>query len=84
MLLDIRLDWQVYNIEEDDDQLIDLIIDIGDPFPKIRKGNEVVAARTHEASDIPLITADIRQHIGRLKNVPFTINEPQQVSCHVI
>ena len=31
---DIRLDWEVYNIEDDDDQLIDLIIDVGDPYPK--------------------------------------------------
>ncbi|CAB4016963.1 Hypothetical predicted protein, partial [Paramuricea clavata] len=73
---DIRLDWEVYNIDEDDDQLIDLIIDIGDPHPKIIQGNEVVPAR--QDSGVPLITIDVRQHIGRLENVPFSIKQSQQ------
>ena len=80
--IDIRLDWEVYNIDEDDDQLIDLIIDIGDPHPKVVQGNEMVTAR--QTSHVPLITVHTRQHIGRLENVPFTIKQPQQVNCHII
>ena len=72
----------MYNIDEDDDQLIDLIIDIGDPHPKIIQGNEVVPAR--QDSGVPLITIDVRQHIGRLENVPFSIKQPQQVSCRLV
>lgn len=75
--LDIRLDWEVYNIDEDDDQLIDLMIDVGDPHPKIVNGTEVAPAKN--TSDVPLITVDVRQHIGRLRNIPFSIKQPQQV-----
>ncbi|NXR08094.1 DLEC1 protein, partial [Semnornis frantzii] len=30
---DIRLDWQIYNQEEDDKKLVDLLMFFGDPFP---------------------------------------------------
>lgn len=72
----------MYNIDENDDQLIDLIIDIGDPHPKIVEGKEVIPARM--TSDLPLITVDVRQHIGRLENVPFNIKQSQQVRSHNI
>lgn len=79
-LLDIRLDWEVYNIDEEDDQLIDLIIDIGEPHPKMVDGKDVVP--TKHGGDLPLITVDVRQHIGRRESVPFKIKQPQQVSSH--
>ncbi|XP_028403887.1 deleted in lung and esophageal cancer protein 1-like isoform X2 [Dendronephthya gigantea] len=74
---DIRLDWEVYNIDEEDDQLIDLIIDIGEPHPKIVDGKDVVPAK--HGSDVPLVTVDVRQHVGRQENVPFKIKQPQQI-----
>ena len=80
--IDIRLDWEVYNIDKDDEQLIDLIIDIGVPHLKIVQGKEMVPARM--TSDLPLITVDVRQHIGRLENVPFSIKQSQQVRSHII
>ena len=70
----------MYNIDEDDDQLIDLTIDIGDPHPKIVQGKEVIPARM--TSDTPLITVDVRQHIGRLENAPYSIKQTQQVRFH--
>ena len=77
-MLDIRLDWEVYNIDDDDDQLIDLVIDIGDPHPKIINGKEIISAK--HTSDVPLISVDIRQHIGKQENIPFIIKQPQQVT----
>ena len=82
LLLAIRLDWEVYNVDEDDDQLIDLIIDVGDPHPKIVRGKEIVTAR--QTSQVSLVAVNVRQHIGRQKNVPFSVKQPQQVSWHFI
>ena len=80
--LAIRLDWEVYNIDEDDDQLIDLIIDVGDPHPKIVNGKEIVTAR--QSSLDSLVTVRVREHIGKQKNVPFSIKQSQQVSWQII
>ena len=74
----------MYNIEDDDDQLIDLIIDVGDPYPKISKGNEVVPASRLEPSDVPLITVHVRKHIGKMQNSPFNVKQSQLVSFRIV
>ncbi|XP_062982585.1 deleted in lung and esophageal cancer protein 1 [Elgaria multicarinata webbii] len=39
---DIRMDWESYNQDKDDDKLVDLLVFYGDPFPiKDLDGNEV-------------------------------------------
>nr|XP_006817129.1 PREDICTED: LOW QUALITY PROTEIN: deleted in lung and esophageal cancer protein 1-like [Saccoglossus kowalevskii] len=40
---DIRLDWQTYNLGEEDSKLVDLLYNIGDPFPLLDEhGEEIV------------------------------------------
>ncbi|XP_060555800.1 deleted in lung and esophageal cancer protein 1-like isoform X2 [Ruditapes philippinarum] len=40
---DIRVDWQVYNIIEEDPKLMDMVVCFGKPFPlKDAEGNEIV------------------------------------------
>lgn len=40
---DIRVDWQVFNIEEDDQKLMDLVVCYGPAFPlRDTQGNEIV------------------------------------------
>ena len=40
---DIRLDWQTFNIDYSDQQLLDFVVSYGDEFPlKDADGNEVV------------------------------------------
>lgn len=39
---DIRVDWETYNIEENDHQLVDVVVTYGDHFPlKDADGNEL-------------------------------------------
>ena len=41
--VDIRIDWQTFNITADDDQLLDLVVVHGNPFPlKDKNGKEVI------------------------------------------
>ncbi|XP_043923496.1 deleted in lung and esophageal cancer protein 1 [Protopterus annectens] len=42
---DIRLNWQTYNKEKGDSQLLDLLVSYGDPFPrKDADGNELIGS----------------------------------------
>nr|XP_040023595.1 deleted in lung and esophageal cancer protein 1 isoform X1 [Gasterosteus aculeatus aculeatus] len=42
---DIRLDWETYNVEQNDDKLVDLVVAYGDAFPvKDADGNELLSA----------------------------------------
>nr|XP_014342849.1 PREDICTED: deleted in lung and esophageal cancer protein 1 isoform X1 [Latimeria chalumnae]XP_014342850.1 PREDICTED: deleted in lung and esophageal cancer protein 1 isoform X1 [Latimeria chalumnae] len=42
---DIRLDWETYNIEDGDLQLLDLLVSYGEPFPlKDADGNEIIGS----------------------------------------
>ncbi|XP_075994138.1 deleted in lung and esophageal cancer protein 1 [Genypterus blacodes] len=50
---DIRLDWETYNVEPDDDQLLDVVVIYGDAFPlKDADGNVVLdgAARLSDGA----------------------------------
>lgn len=48
---DIRLDWETYIPEENDDQLLELLVFYGPPFPlRDQDGNEIVYPETSEAS----------------------------------
>ena len=74
---DIRVNWEIYNEEPDDSQLIDLIVDVGNPFPKMVNEKEVEC--NYEGSDRPLITVDVRKHAGKRADMPFSLHPPQQV-----
>ncbi|NXX79678.1 DLEC1 protein, partial [Urocolius indicus] len=52
---DIRLDWEMYNQEQDDKKLVDLLMFFGDPFPpKDRDGNETASVGSTSESEIRL------------------------------
>ncbi|XP_059520387.1 deleted in lung and esophageal cancer protein 1 isoform X2 [Myotis daubentonii] len=48
---DIRLDWETYTLEEREDQLLELLVFYGPPFPlRDQDGNEVLCPETQESS----------------------------------
>lgn len=48
---DIRLDWETYALEEREDQLLELLVFYGPPFPlRDKDGNEVLCPETQESS----------------------------------
>ncbi|KAK4827909.1 hypothetical protein QYF61_022332 [Mycteria americana] len=52
---DIRLDWEIYNQEEDDKNLVDLLMFFGDPFPpKDMDENETASIGSNSESEIVL------------------------------
>ncbi|XP_021361346.1 deleted in lung and esophageal cancer protein 1-like isoform X1 [Mizuhopecten yessoensis] len=51
--LDIRLDWQLFNLEEDDTKLLDFIVGFGDAFPKRdENGKEVIPPWKNEKQTV--------------------------------
>ncbi|NXP79038.1 DLEC1 protein, partial [Ramphastos sulfuratus] len=52
---DIRLDWQIYNQDQDDKKLVDLLMFFGDPFPlQDIDENETVSTGSTSESEIAL------------------------------
>ncbi|NXS00644.1 DLEC1 protein, partial [Oxylabes madagascariensis] len=52
---DIRLDLQVYNLEPDDEKLVDLLVLFGDPFPPVdTAGNEAASSGSTSESEVVL------------------------------
>ncbi|NXV87655.1 DLEC1 protein, partial [Calonectris borealis] len=52
---DIRLDWEIYNQEQDDKKLVDLLMFFGDPFPpKDTDENETASIGSTSESEIVL------------------------------
>ncbi|XP_071961985.1 deleted in lung and esophageal cancer protein 1-like [Antedon mediterranea] len=44
---DIRVDWQMFNLQENDNKLLDMITSIGDPFPECdENGFEIIPTET--------------------------------------
>lgn len=41
--VDVRIDWQMFNIQPNDDQLVDFILSVGDAFPKKDSSGNTVA-----------------------------------------
>uniref|UniRef100_A0A8C3QGP1 DLEC1 cilia and flagella associated protein n=1 Tax=Cyanoderma ruficeps TaxID=181631 RepID=A0A8C3QGP1_9PASS len=52
---DIRLDLQVYNLEPDDEKLVDLLVLFGDPFPPVdMAGDEAASSGSTSESEVVL------------------------------
>ncbi|XP_010127726.1 PREDICTED: deleted in lung and esophageal cancer protein 1, partial [Chlamydotis macqueenii] len=52
---DIRLDWEIYNQEQDDNKLVDLLMFFGDPFPpQDTDENETASIGSNSESEIML------------------------------
>ena len=42
IIADIRLDWQVFNMNKSDNQLLDMVVNFGDIFPLLdSQGNQL-------------------------------------------
>lgn len=80
---DIRLDWETYNIVPQDNQLLDMLVFIGQPLPVIEDGQEVVPAVQEEdcyrCEEKPFIQVKLREHEGARANRPFDVTPSQQV-----
>jgi len=80
---DIRLDWETYNIVPQDNQLLDMLVFIGQPLPVIKDGQEVVPAVQEEdcyrCEEKPFIQVKLREHEGARANRPFDVTPSQQV-----
>ncbi|NXS82393.1 DLEC1 protein, partial [Erpornis zantholeuca] len=52
---DIRLDWEIYNQEPDDEKLVDLLVLFGDPFASMDMvGNEAASSSSASESEVVL------------------------------
>ncbi|CAI9741831.1 Hypothetical predicted protein [Octopus vulgaris] len=93
-VFDIRIDWRVYNFCEDDQQIIDLNLFYGDPFPLLEpNGKEIVSAHT----DVPkndsseesaansegqrerILNITCSPHIGISSDDPFHVMPKQMI-----
>ena len=72
--LDIRLDWETYNVVPNDDTVVDLNFFVGDAFPnKDKKGKK------SEEIDGDMIRLGVTAHEGELSKGPFTFSPDQCV-----
>lgn len=80
---DIRLDWESYNILPQDNQLLDMLVFVGQPLPVIQDGQEVVPALQEQdcypCEEKPFIQVKLREHEGIRANRPFEVTPSQQV-----
>lgn len=80
---DIRLDWETYNIVPQVNQLLDMLVFIGQPLPVRKDGQEVVPAVQEEdcyrCEEKPFIQVKLREHEGERANRPFDVTPSQQV-----
>ena len=80
---EIRLDWESYNILPQDNQLLDMLVFIGQPLPVIKDGQEVVPSVQEEdcyrCEGKPFIQVKLREHEGARANRPFEVTPSQQV-----
>uniref|UniRef100_A0A3P9CVN0 DLEC1 cilia and flagella associated protein n=1 Tax=Maylandia zebra TaxID=106582 RepID=A0A3P9CVN0_9CICH len=85
-IIDIRLDWETYNVDQNDGKLLDFVVVFGDAFPlKDADGNEEDERGEEEETCLypslgkkKLISVHIRPHMGNLSDYPFCIT-PQQI-----
>jgi hypothetical protein len=79
--IDVRVDWHMFcSPDDDDDQLIDVNLLLGDPFPLILGAKEV---ESDESLQQPLVGVNISEHIGTRADIPVTIQPSQcAVPCY--
>ncbi|NWU64760.1 DLEC1 protein, partial [Pterocles burchelli] len=74
---DIRLDWKIYNHEEDDKKLVDLLMFFGDPFPrKNMDENETASIGSNSESEITLKLDQTAVPCGSIYPALQTTDEP--------
>ncbi|KFP85884.1 Deleted in lung and esophageal cancer protein 1, partial [Acanthisitta chloris] len=76
---DIRLDWEVYNQEQDDEKLVDLLIHFGDPFPlKNMDENETASSGSTSESEMVLNLDQTSVPCGSIYPTLHTTDEPPE------
>ncbi|NXP25648.1 DLEC1 protein, partial [Scytalopus superciliaris] len=74
---DIRLDLEVYNQEEDDEKLVDLLVFFGDPFPpQDMVGNKAASSGSTSESEIVLKLDQTALPRGTIYSASQTTDEP--------
>ncbi|KAM6117322.1 LOW QUALITY PROTEIN: deleted in lung and esophageal cancer protein 1-like [Pterocles gutturalis] len=74
---DIRLDWKIYNHEQDDKKLVDLLMFFGDPFPlKDMDENETASTGSNSESEITLKLDQTAIPCGSIYPALQTTDEP--------
>ncbi|XP_074938338.1 deleted in lung and esophageal cancer protein 1 [Phalacrocorax aristotelis] len=73
---DIRLDWEIYNQEEDDKKLVDLLMFFGDPFPpKDMDESETASTGSNSESEIVLKSDQTAIPCGSIYSASQTADE---------
>ncbi|NXS51408.1 DLEC1 protein, partial [Brachypteracias leptosomus] len=73
---DIRLDWEIYNQEQGDKKLVDLLMFFGDPFPpKERAENEAASIGSTSESEMVLKLDQIPVPSGSIYPAPQATDE---------
>ena len=81
------MDWEVFNIVPDDQQLIDLTVAVGRPFPITdhdQSFNDNVVDDDVMKKLCGLVKVMIKAHEGIVSSNPITINPKQTVSIYAI
>ncbi|RMC04706.1 hypothetical protein DUI87_17876 [Hirundo rustica rustica] len=74
---DIRLDLQVYNLEADDEKLVDLLVLFGDAFPPVHMaGNEAASSGSTSESEVVLKLDPAAIPCGSIYPALETMDEP--------
>ncbi|NXC06644.1 DLEC1 protein, partial [Orthonyx spaldingii] len=74
---DIRMDWEVYNQEPDDEKLVDLLVLFGDPFPPMdMAGNEAASSGSTSESEVVLKLDPAAIPCGSIYPALETTDEP--------
>ena len=71
------MDWQSFVLIPNDDKLLDLNVYIGEPFPQMENGEEIVCEE--EMKNKPF-TVTINEHQGERSDIPFNVITKQVVS----
>ena len=79
--VDIRIDWQIFNVSPDDQQLLDLVVVYGNPFPlKDDSGKEIIVhcdvdgTVTEDIYDQSLITEESLEELAATRPQLIKLN----------
>ncbi|PAA82347.1 hypothetical protein BOX15_Mlig031628g2 [Macrostomum lignano] len=76
----LRLDWRVFNVQPDDDQLLDLLCDFGKPFPPLdANGEEILPAIPGDDGEADGDSSTRRLGTGVLPDTPDTSAAPSRL-----
>ena len=82
--MDIRVDWQTFNVHADDRQLLDLLVTYGRAFPpKDRSGREIVVERDDGTSLTEDDCAEMQQQVDEAVVSELAASRPRLISLNL-